>query len=103
MNNDQLRVKWLRKQLEHSEWVLPELEDTLLYVYQELGELSKEVMRLNKPYAFYDVQTKPADADRLCMEFGDVMVMLCTLANQCRVDLSDALKMSSNKLYQRWE
>lgn len=107
MNRDQHEVEIVRKRLSNTAYILTHPADTIAYIFQELGEVSKEMLRLGygagDSYAFYDHGTHPPSHDCLKVEFGDTMLMLCTLANQLGVDLSEALDMSIQKILNRWE
>lgn len=67
----------------------------LARLLEEAGELSHDLLRLSG-------RLKPAPGDAVSSaEFGDVLFVLCALANQHNVSLSDSLKESLKKFQSR--
>jgi NTP pyrophosphatase (non-canonical NTP hydrolase) len=66
--------------------------------FEELGELSKEI-RLSTGYGIREfTSTKEIHG-----ELGDVLMNLIRLANECEVDMEEALKDTMKKMAERIE
>lgn len=59
---------------------------------EEVGELSRIMVR-----KYGDQSSKKSDGGNLADEFADVLWVLTALANQCGVDLTDAIQKNINK------
>lgn len=59
---------------------------------EETGEVARAIARL-----YGDQKPKPGDNLNLADELADVLWVLCAIANQTGVDLSDALKSNIEK------
>jgi len=89
MTEDQLIVKWLRKDLE-GHWPHPGPLDTWVFLVTEIGEVGDAMLRLGYGELEY-LRNSQKDPD-IKHELGDVYLMLCTLANHFDIDLSEALE-----------
>jgi len=64
---------------------------------EEVGELSRILVR-----KYGDQSEKPSDQDKnLADEFADVLWVLTALANQCDIDLTDAIQKNIEKKNER--
>jgi len=72
------------------------VEFTLLDTISEMGELSKEVLKMSS-YGTKKCEYK----EEFAMELGDVLYSLITVANSFDVDLEDSLKKVLEKYERR--
>ena len=59
---------------------------------EEVGELSRLMVR-----KYGDQSSKKSDKGNLADEFADVLWVLTAIANQCDIDLTDAIKKNFEK------
>lgn len=89
MNQDQLKVIELRYDLE-GKFPHPGPLDTWVFLVTEIGEVGDAMLRLGYGELEY-LRNSQKDPD-IKHELGDVMLMLCTLANHFNIDLSEAVR-----------
>jgi len=94
MDHDQELVAALRRALDGSPYVHPPALDSWAFLATEVAEVGDLLLRCGYGTEDY-ARNNPMDADearkRLEHELGDVMIMLCTLANHLNIDLTIAL------------
>lgn len=73
------------------------IEYRLLDVMSELGEVSKEMLKMTE-YG----KTDPAHNQNFAEEVGDLLFSLFTVANAMQVDLNKALRLVIDKYHQRF-
>lgn len=100
LNSIQAEVRNFREQ--HGDvWKMPHPRDTWLFCVTELSEIGDWMVRngfaLKEGY-FRMNPDKLEGYKEIVLEFGDLLVMLATLANQLGVDFDFAARQSMNKI-----
>ncbi|RLC36265.1 MAG: nucleotide pyrophosphohydrolase [Candidatus Gerdarchaeota archaeon] len=86
--------KWVKDDWERHSKERPEEYLQLIYLFEELGEMAEAIRKK------HGKKTKKVKID-LEEEMGDVLISLCTVANQYDVDLEKAFLKSKKKIQQR--
>jgi NTP pyrophosphatase (non-canonical NTP hydrolase) len=105
MDPNQATVHELRKSLKGL-WPHPTPLDAWAFLVTEVGELGALLLRAGFGQAgeeYLRHHEKTATHADFREEFGDVMLMLCTVANHLEVNLTDALRECVEKLEGRYE
>lgn len=71
-------------------------EHAVLDLVSEVGEMAKELLKESN----YGRSRQTRESD-IALEIGDVIYSLCVIANNCNVDLEDALVTAITKMEQR--
>jgi len=75
----------------YPEWAMPSAVDALLYTFQELGEVSSEMMRSGYADRVYSRNSLDLGREQLTIELGQALMMLCTTGSALGLDLGGAL------------
>jgi NTP pyrophosphatase (non-canonical NTP hydrolase) len=97
-------IKELQEQTKELAQVFPEttVEQRLLFLVTEVGEVTREVLDLSGAYSSHGVADPAAAKARLGMELYDVFWNICDLANRLDIDLEEAFgkKIAQNRARQ---
>lgn len=77
-----------------------ELTNTAILM-EEVGEVARLMARLYGEQSFKSTASQASARDDLADEMADVLFVLICLANQCDVDLSEALRRNLDKKTRR--
>jgi NTP pyrophosphatase (non-canonical NTP hydrolase) len=94
VDKNQEFVAALRQALAGTDWAHPTTLDSWAWLVTEVAEVGDLLMRCGYGAVVY-ARNNPMDESiarkRLEHELGDVMIMLCTLANHLNIDLTIAM------------
>lgn len=88
-----------RRQAHRDVFVWPTAEWTLLYVHEEASELARVVQTMNAPdHARNTTDASLTTDERKHLEWGQLAMMVLTLAAQLNIDVDRALNMALDKI-----
>lgn len=87
--------KWVKDDWEKRSKKKPDPCLQLIYLFEELGEMSEAIRKSSGNKKHKNVETDLEE------EIGDVLISLATIANNYNINLTSAVKKSQNKILKR--